>query len=219
VGTIPNTCPSGQQYDGLLCYPQCAAGYAGVGPVCWQSCPSGWRDDGAFCYKPDSYGRGVGYISESLCRQHYPSCENYWGLWYQKCGAGFYPVGCCVCSPVCLAGMVDIGISCAKLSYGRGVGAPAQCQSGLQYDAGLCYKQCAANSAGVGPVCWYQCPAGTTDCAALCVKSTSTCTKEVLDMATATMKAVVDLYMSLTPQAAAQAALDLMKAYGYPICA
>jgi len=37
VGTIPNNCQGGD-YSGLLCYPQCNAGYTGVGPVCYQVC-------------------------------------------------------------------------------------------------------------------------------------------------------------------------------------
>src|SRR6476659_9626220 len=51
VGTIPNACPPGQQYDAGLCYQPCQPGYYNVGPVCWQSCPSGYTDDGAFCRK------------------------------------------------------------------------------------------------------------------------------------------------------------------------
>ncbi len=41
---------------------------------------------------------------------------------YPKCQSGFHAVGCCVCSPTCPDGMNDIGISCGKNSYGRGVG-------------------------------------------------------------------------------------------------
>lgn len=38
AGTVPKTCPSGQDYDAGLCYPDCKAGYKSVGPVCWQNC-------------------------------------------------------------------------------------------------------------------------------------------------------------------------------------
>ena len=33
-------CNSNQQYDAGLCYDGCRSGYAGVGPVCWNSCPA-----------------------------------------------------------------------------------------------------------------------------------------------------------------------------------
>jgi hypothetical protein len=38
VGTVPKTCPSGQQYDAGLCYPTCKNEYKGIGPVCWAKC-------------------------------------------------------------------------------------------------------------------------------------------------------------------------------------
>ena len=34
----PLICGSGLELDGALCYPPCAGGYYGVGPVCWQEC-------------------------------------------------------------------------------------------------------------------------------------------------------------------------------------
>jgi F5/8 type C domain len=34
----PMICPAGQQMDAGLCYPSCASGYKGVGPVCWGEC-------------------------------------------------------------------------------------------------------------------------------------------------------------------------------------
>jgi hypothetical protein len=92
--------------------------------VCWQNCPGGFRDDGAFCAKPGPYGRGAGYAlwDEGKCRRQNGACEKSGLIWYPKCRAGFHPVGCCVCSPDCVNGMKDIGVSCAKGSYGRGVG-------------------------------------------------------------------------------------------------
>ena len=36
AGYAPGNCPGGRQNDAGLCYPYCAAGYHGVGPVC---CP------------------------------------------------------------------------------------------------------------------------------------------------------------------------------------
>lgn len=129
------SCNDDEEKDGALCYPKCKAGYTGVGPVCWQNCPSKFRDDGAFCAKPDSYGRGAGYPwkfgdpidslkpAKKRCeRAHDQGCEKEGAIYYPKCNRGFKAVGCCVCSPVCENGMTDIGVSCAKGSYGRGAG-------------------------------------------------------------------------------------------------
>merc|ERR1712154_650016 len=46
-------CCSGWELDGALCYPQCASGFNGIGPVCWRGF--------------DSYGRGAGAIPWSSC--------------------------------------------------------------------------------------------------------------------------------------------------------
>lgn len=71
--------------------------------------------------------------------------------------------------------MADIGVSCQKQSYGRGVGTvPTSCDGGKQYDAGLCYTPCRAGFVGVGPVCWEQsCPAGYADHGATCYREPS----------------------------------------------
>merc|ERR1719266_84025 len=46
-------CCSGWELDGALCYPQCAGGFTGIGPVCWRGF--------------DSYRRGAGAIPWSSC--------------------------------------------------------------------------------------------------------------------------------------------------------
>lgn len=184
VGTVPTVCGGGRELDAGLCYPRCDAGYSGVGPVCWQGCPSGYRDDGAFCAKPAPYGRGAGYPWEfgdpafnldrarDRCRAANPGgCEQHGLIWYPKCRAGFHAAGCCICSPNCPAGMPDIGVSCTKKSYGRGVGTvPTSCAGGKEYDTGLCYDRCRAGYNGVGPVCWGSCPAGFDDHGATCYR-------------------------------------------------
>lgn len=120
------SCDRGWEKSGLLCYRKCRSGYKGVGPVCWQGCPRGFHDDGAFCRKPKAYGRGTGYAlwHKKKCRKKHGSCEKHGLLYYPKCRAGYRAFGCCICSPRCPAGMRDIGISCAKKSYGRGLGKP-----------------------------------------------------------------------------------------------
>jgi hypothetical protein len=42
----PLVCPSDQENSGGLCYTPCAAGYYGVGPVCWGAVPAGMVDCG-----------------------------------------------------------------------------------------------------------------------------------------------------------------------------
>lgn len=183
VGVVPTGCDSKQEYDAGLCYAKCRNGYNGVGPVCWQRCPNRFRDDGAFCAKPEAYGRGAGYPwkigdkpfslkdARKRCEKKHGkgNCETHGAIVYPKCRSGFHNVGCCICSPNCIDGMNDIGVSCAKKSYGRGVGkVPTKCQGGKEYDAGLCYKHCRSGYNGVGPVCWGKCQEGFTDQGALC---------------------------------------------------
>lgn len=132
--------------------------------------------------KPSAYGRGGGYAlwDEWRCNNDNPQgCEK-WGLmWYPKCAYGFHNVACCVCSPNCVDGMPDIGISCQKNSYGRGVGTPLGCGHGEENNASLCYPNCRQGFDGNGPICWEKCPSGTIECGALCVLYESTCTDTV----------------------------------------
>jgi hypothetical protein len=213
VGTIPTICPDGMENQAGLCYTLCKDGYYGVGPVCWKPCPEGFRDDGAFCGKPESYGRGGGYpwkigdtpfsasgqFKRCEADNGKGNCEIYGAIVYPKCKEGFYAAGCCVCSPVCPEGFTDIGVSCAKPSYGRGVGVvPTICEDGKENNAGLCYKLCKDGFQGVGPVCWEViCPNvnGTTwvDCGAGCAQSTNTCATSIVDMVTSPLVAVLSI--------------------------
>ena len=163
--------------SGSLCYPECRDGFSGNGPLCLSNCPSGFRNDPLHCGKPSSYGRGAGRApgigcsgcsgcswggcsgcsscNLNPCRQ---SEERNGGLCYPRCRAGFHAFGCCVCSPDCPEGMADIGVSCQKESYGRGVGRPLRCSAGEDFSDGLCYRQCGLDSYGVGPLCYRSCP-------------------------------------------------------------
>ena len=80
-----------------------------------------------------------------------------------------------MCAPECPSGMTDIGVSCQKDSYGRGVGESLGCGANEQNNAGLCYPFCGSGFTGNGPVCWGQCAAGGTDCGAACTDSSSEC--------------------------------------------
>jgi hypothetical protein len=208
AGTFPNICGPNEDLDAGLCYPKCQAGYVGVGPVCWKSCPPGYRDDGAFCAKPAAYGRGGGYpwkfgdglnldAAKARCeKDNRQGCEKYGEIMYPKCSEGFSPAGCCICSPVCPAGFVDIGVSCTKPSYGRGAGTvPKNCPSGKVNQAGLCYVPCPAGFNGVGPVCWAnQCPnVFPIKCAAGCARTTNACIKAVVSQVTTPLEMVVNI--------------------------
>ncbi len=191
----PMRCPHGKAYDAGLCYRPCKSGYKGVGPVCWQSCLPGFADHGAFCGKPKPYGRGVGYpwkfgdgfgdrgMRRRCQRAHPQGCEKKGLIYYPKCKPGFHSVGCCICSPNCPPGQTDIGVSCAKKKYGRGVGKPVSaCASDQEKDALLCYPKCRRGFRGVGPVCWQRCPSGRVDCAAGCATSKRACVSDTTKM-------------------------------------
>jgi len=199
VGTVPGQCSSTQDKDAGLCYKKCPDGYAGVGPVCWQSCPKkedGWRDDGAFCAKPEAYGRGGGYpwkFGDSLDDSGMKSrceadngagnCEKDGVVFYPKCKANFHTVGCCICSPDCPSGMADIGVSCTKKTSPRDAGTVPNCGPGLSYDAGLCYEGCPRDYDGVGPLCWGKCPSDFPfPCGAGCAVSEAACAAAVTEM-------------------------------------
>ncbi|MCC6537177.1 MAG: hypothetical protein IT162_06480, partial [Bryobacterales bacterium] len=97
AGAVPTYCPQGTIEDpaGYLCYPQCQAGYNGVGPVCWDF--------------PKSYGRGAGSIKDGCgVGREYDA-----GLCYPDCPANSAGVG-----PVCWGTCggkypVDCGAACA----------------------------------------------------------------------------------------------------------
>jgi hypothetical protein len=163
AGTIPATCKSDEEHQGLLCYPKCRAGYSGVGPVCWQSCPSGFTDTGGFCTASDGLIKG----------RNTADCP-----WYDTCGTWH------ACGASCPAGYVNTGCTCtartfAKGTYGRTAGRSPDCAPGQDKDAGLCYETCANGAHGVGPVCYGTCPANfPTPCGAMCTVDGDTCATE-----------------------------------------
>ena len=122
-----SACPAGKEKNALMCYDKCKPGYTGVGPVCWQDCPKDYKYIvGPFCGKPKPYGRGWGNWRQSYCDDKNGGkgkCEKWGLLWYPKCKDGYYAFACCICSAKCPDGMKDIGISCTKKSYGRGLGS------------------------------------------------------------------------------------------------
>jgi len=126
-------CNNGMEESASLCYTPCQEGFYGVMNRCIPYCPSNFRNDGDYCFKPEDYGRGVGYFLwdlEKCSRENSQGCEQ-WGLViYPKCLQSCYNVACCICSPNCPKDMEDIGISCHKSNiYNRGVGLPLDCSS------------------------------------------------------------------------------------------
>ena len=160
----PAICPANMDSDAGLCYPKCADGYYGVGPLCWRKCPEGTTDAGVSCSKV-SYDRGVGVIP-SICPV---GTEESGALCYPLCKDGYYGEGP-VCWTKCPVGMTDFGLGCTKNdTYDRGAGhAPTECPPGTEGNGALCYPTCRSGFIGNGPVCWQQCPAGTTDTGAFC---------------------------------------------------
>jgi len=211
VGKPISTCPAGKERNGALCYPLCKAGFNGVGPVCWSVCPDGFRNDGAFCAKPGPYGRGVGKI------RAFDNSERCLALWYPKCKTGYHNVGCNICSPNCPSGMKDIGVSCAKMSYGRTAGTPLTCKPGEELGGALCYPPCKSGTKGIGPVCWGSCPAGTTRCGALCMASGENCANYVLG----NFKNMVNLVAAIAEGDIKETAIsvaDVAEGYIFPTC-
>ncbi|KAL4485736.1 hypothetical protein ABPG72_010998 [Tetrahymena utriculariae] len=125
-----------EQY-GAIMYPKCENEFFNVECcLCESPCPPGFRDDGLFCAKPSAYGRGAGYpwkfgdgfnlnsATERCEKDNSQGCEQNGLIIYPKSQQGFHNVGCCTCSPDCPFGTTDIGVSCTKPVYGRGVGYP-----------------------------------------------------------------------------------------------
>ena len=171
-GQTALACAAGQVLDAGLCYAPCRAGYGGVATLCYAACPGGFHDDGLYCSKPAPYGRGAGYawqIGDPLLPDYsgprkrcekdngVGNCEQWGALMYPKCKAGFHNVASNVCSPDCPATWEDIGVSCKKPSYDRGIGQPlTTCQPGFEQQGALCYPLCKLGFNGVLDWCYAQ---------------------------------------------------------------
>jgi len=113
--------------------------------------------------------------------------------------------------------MTDIGISCAKDSYGRTAGTPLTCKPEEEYDAGLCYTPCEHDAEGKGPVCWGHCPEGTSQCGALCLTPDQTCSEYIAGDFVDIFKAVI----AIASGSAAGSIIDISEIaldYTYPTC-
>ena len=113
--------------------------------------------------------------------------------------------------------MKDIGISCAKNSYGRGFGKPLQCKDTEEQSAALCYPPCPAGSKGVGPVCWGYCPEGTKQCGVLCLGPDEQCMDKIKNM---TMDVATTVVAGVTEDipGAIMGAAGVATSLVYPVC-
>jgi hypothetical protein len=102
-----NACEPGEQEDAGLCYPQCDAGYDGVGPMCWaknvgvgigvlKTCPPGWHDDGGLLCQQAS-----GRVCGDDCTKGWDKCRRRtarnctsWGALGETCVGGDCIGGC-----------------------------------------------------------------------------------------------------------------------------
>lgn len=105
------------------------------------------------------------------------NCEKRVLLWYQKCRPGYHKLGCCLCTPNCVEGMKDYGLSCRKKFYGRTAGKRMGCRADQDKSLLACYPKCSSDYNGVGPVCWAKCPPGYNSCGAFCSKN---CKKDII---------------------------------------
>ncbi|MGE3307213.1 MAG: hypothetical protein AB7I52_14740, partial [Rhizobiaceae bacterium] len=232
AGTVPRTCPPGQSEDTAgLCYTNCKAGYHPFVTMCVPDCPPGFVDDGLYCRKPAPQGRSafkweLGDTPFSLddararCRASRDGKKYGCGTFnantivYSLCPSGYKtaPVVTSLCTPVCPPNTTDIGVSCVKHTYDRGVGGLMSCESGKQYDAGLCYNGCKQGFAGVGPVCWNQCPASLPyGCAAGCAKDKATCDWAIADQVTSPLIAAGSIAITVLTVGAGSGAVAAAK--------
>ncbi len=226
VGTVPRNCPPGQSEDTAgLCYTNCRPGYHQFVTMCVPDCPAGFRDDGLFCFKPapiarDEYPWKLGDTAFSLddararcAAAHGSNCEtaNSSTIVYSTCPSGYQqaPIITDLCSPVCPADTTDIGISCQKHTYDRGVGNLMSCNSNQEYDAGLCYNGCKTGFTGVGPVCWAACPASLpVNCGASCAKDIGECAQSVTDQITTPFMTAANVALMVVTAGAGAAATE-----------
>jgi len=133
------TCKPGKELDAGLCYPQCRAGYKGVGPVCWAvtedrgigtpvglaDCPDGWNTSGLTCNKP---------ITGGGCTTH---CD---GNWNSNDG-GFCHTRC---EPI-VGGEISGRLGGPPLNLAPKCPGPGAGPDQGSLVDGLCYRGCPAD--------------------------------------------------------------------------
>src|SRR5690606_23374997 len=122
-------------------------------------------------------------------------CEQFGALLYPRprpgyeCGAGGL-----ICSVRCPAGWHDTGLTCVKPTQARPVAGIPQCGSALQYQAGLCYRQCSPGYDGVGVVCWGRCDKDhPVDCGALCGRTEADCAQAIIEQIVSVLEVIANV--------------------------
>ena len=104
------------------------------------------------------------------CYADYPIKDGL--LCYPRCKAGYSNYGQGpVCWAKCPSGTTNLGISCKKRTYSRGVGKLAsKCRSNYEKIGILCFPKCKRGYNGLGPVCSESCRSGYADLILTCVR-------------------------------------------------
>jgi len=116
--------------------------------------------------------------------------------------------------------MTDIGISCGKLTYGRGAGVfRLKCTGDKEENAGLCYTKCANDWYGVGPVCWQNCPSSTPyNCGSMCTVDEITCVQITLSIVAAAAQTGLNIALGNIAQGIVEGALAVIDVMSNPFC-
>jgi hypothetical protein len=190
-------CPSGYTNMGFTCYrpwsvpiddfplsdsrATCPSGYfKGFADRCYYNCGPGWNNDGDFCSRPAS---SISYANGMFCPTGYEALSDFaFGRCYQRCEEGWHST-----LEFC---QVDV-LSTTKGNY---VVPPTLmgCNTGWDYDAGLCYPKCPSGLVGVGPVCWTRC-GSMFDCGAACAKDEAVCNETIANQVVSTVMLVISV--------------------------
>lgn len=164
--------------------------------IATKGAPSGWKNQGLFCRHAEYWRGGFpwkfrdGFSSKGMYRRCEAKhgrgrCEKWGAIVYPKCRSGYHNFGCCICRPRVpnckrLGMNRGIDLSCAKKIK---IGRPhvADCNSGMERQAGLCYKRCRSGYHGVGPVCWASTPPGWVGCGMGAAIDSASCRDAVID--------------------------------------
>jgi hypothetical protein len=162
---IEANCANDQEKNGLVCYPRCASGYKGVGPVCWTT-QSLTYNPGSHCiqWAPKLLGGFCVATAMNSCR------DGYHGDKIATC-------------------YID------KASYGRGAGSlPTSCNSNRNYEDLLCYLKPRAGYDCLLTTCTQNCPAGTHECGlSACASSAQNCASSIVDMVVSPLEVLANI--------------------------
>ena len=214
-------CPSGYTNMGFTCYrpwsipiddfplsdsrATCPSGYfKGFADRCYYNCGPGWNNDGDFCSRPAS---SISYANGMFCPTGYEALSDFaFGRCYQRCEEGWHST-----YEFC---QLDY-LSLTKNSY---VVAPSLmgCNTGWDYDAGLCYPKCPSGLFGLGPVCWTRC-GSMYDCGAGCATTQSVCEETITEQVVSTVMLIKSIITTVAAYPTGGASLAANKLINYVV--